>query len=123
MAYNGWKNYNTWLMYTLLTDSDVDNELSNSVREVYDEEYRNREQEVADNENLSQLPNCKTLLSEPKYIRVHALDKTADYIAERLDDILCSEGYREGEQSFLNALVESAIADIDFYEIAEALVE
>lgn len=122
MAYNGWKNYNTWLMYTLLTDSDVDNELSNSVREVYEEEYHNREQEVADNENLSQLPNCKTLLSEPKYIRVHALDKTADYISERLDDILYSEGYRNDEQGFLTALVESAIDDIDFYEIAEALV-
>lgn len=113
MAYNGWKNYNTWLMYTLLTDSDVDNELSNSVREVYEEEYHNREQEVADNEGL---------LSEPKYIRVHALDKTADYITERLDDILYSEGYRNDEQGFLTALVESAIDDIDFYEIAEALV-
>ena len=113
MAYNGWKNYNTWLMYTLITDSDVDNEFSNSVREVYEEEYHNREQEVADTEGF---------LSEPKYIRVHALDKTADYISERLDEILYSEGYREGEQSFLNALVESAIADIDFCEIAEALV-
>lgn len=111
--YNGWTNYNTWLMFTLLTDSDINNELSNSVREVYDEEYRNREQEVADNE-------C--FLSEPKYIRVYALDKTADYILERLDDILYTEGYREGEQSFLNALVESAISDIDFCEIAEALV-
>lgn len=111
--YNGWKNYNTWLMYTLLTDSDVDNELSDSVREVYEEEYHNREQEVADTEGV---------LSEPKYIRVHALDKTADYISERLDDILYTEGYRNDEQSFLTALVESAIDDIDFYEIAEALV-
>lgn len=113
MAYNGWKNYNTWLMYTLLTDSDVDNEFSNSVREVYEEEYHNREQEVADNEGT---------LSEPKYIRVHALDKTADYISERLDDILYSEGYRNDEQGFLTALVESALDDIDFYEIAESLV-
>lgn len=113
MAYNGWKNYNTWLMYTLLTDSDVDNELSNSVSEVYEEEYHNREQEVADTEGV---------LSEPKYIRVHALDKTADYISERLDDILYSEGYRNDEQGFLTALVESAIDDIDFYEIAESLV-
>jgi hypothetical protein len=113
MSYNGWKNYNTWLMYTLLTDSDVDNELSNSVREVYEEEYHNREQEVQGTEGA---------LSEPKYIRVHALDKTADYIAERLDDILYSEGYRNDEQGFLTALVESAIDDIDFYEIAESLV-
>ena len=121
MSYNGWKNYNTWLMYTLLTDSDVDNELSNSVREVYEEEYHNREQEVAADTDDT-FGYCRAINAEPKYIRVHAIDKTADYIAGRLDDILYSEGYRNDEQGFLTALVESAIDDIDFYEIAESLV-
>ena len=115
MSYNGWANYATWYVYTFWTDEG--NAMRNFARETYAEEYEARQKYLANCE----FSNCNAVMKTPKYIRVHALQETADALKYELYNILYSEGF-EQTGGLLEEFVEIVMDKIDFYELAESFV-
>ena len=112
MSYNGWANYATWYMYTFWTDEG--NAMRNFARETYAEEYEARQKYLNSK-------NDDSFLNTPKYLRVHALQETADALKYELYNRLYAEGF-EQTGGLLEEFVEIVMDKIDFYELAEAFV-
>ena len=111
MAYNGWKNFETWNMVCHLLDDNM----QSYVEETYEEEYRERL-------DYLDITHDESFLNTPKYIRVHAIQETSECLQNAVYDILYSEGYTQ-EGNYIGEMVETFMDAVDWYEIVETWTE
>lgn len=98
--HNGWANYNTWLVYTWMNnDEDSQKFFTEMVKDVYtvaeDQEYFTKQEEAV------------------------------IMMAERLKEYFEDKMYFEAESmsSLMRDMLNSAISDVDWHEIASHSVE